>query len=102
MFVVFVLFAVCWAAAEPDRPGGGAGLQAGPGDTGVAVHGQLLYGVLQQLPQRRRLRRPEPQLQEGVQEDRPDHLQVSLLRRCAEGGGGGWRPFLTFVTRKVY
>lgn len=67
-------------AAEPDRPGGGSGLQVEPGHTGVAVHCQLLHGVLQQLPERRHLRCPESQLQEGVQEDRLDHLQVPLLR----------------------
>ena len=48
----------------------------------VAVYHQLLHGVLQQLPERRHLRTPEPKLSQGVQ----DYPPVTVYSEVVSGG----------------
>nr|QFX66617.1 melatonin receptor 1a [Axis axis] len=67
MFVVFVLFTICWAplnfiglvlASDP--------VSMAPRIPRVAVCGQLLYGVFQQLPQCDHIWTTEPKFQAGI------------------------------------
>lgn len=66
MSVVFILFAICWA---PLNFIGLAVASAWYPGSQMAVCGQLLHGVSQQLSQYNYIRTSEPKFQEGIQKN---------------------------------
>ncbi|TNM98628.1 hypothetical protein fugu_013192 [Takifugu bimaculatus] len=70
MFMVFVLFAVCWAPLNLiGLACGYQPRQGGPQHPRVALRHELLHGVLQQLPQRHHIRTAQPKLSQRIQDD---------------------------------